>query len=217
MKILVELDDLHPNPEVDCLELVEELLTRNPSLILNFFVPAMYKDEPLSDWKHWCQRLKTLVDSGRVCLGIHGLLHTQQEMLHLSYMGSVNKLNDAMNILDSAGLSYAKVFRGPHWAINEETCKALIDLEFTHLYSHKTYCITEKYEDLINIVHYNWNLKDDYGVFENATQNTDIIVAHGHTSRHRHLNCGNGLCDVYPKIEELIAQHNPKFLRLDEV
>lgn len=213
---IFEFDDLHPNPEVDCLSIAEDLLDRNPSLLLNFFVPANYKDTPLSLNREWCVRLKYLIDSNRVCLGIHGHSHAHLEFKQIPYKHAKASILASESILNSAGLSYSKTFRGPYWAINEATCDALVDLGYTHLYSHKDYdLLNNTYSDKLKICYYSWNLKDHYGVFENEPE--DVIIAHGHTSQYSHLNCGNGLRDVSRRIEIFLDKYNPECLRLDQV
>lgn len=215
MKIICEFDDIHPNEEVDCLDIAEQLLSANPSLTLNFFIPPNYRGDPVFNHKDWCIRLRTLVDSGRVCLGIHGYNHNM-EFKSISYQDAVTKILASEATLNTVGLSYVKVFRGPFWAICEATCEALCDLGYTHLYSHNDYFeLNEKFKGKIKIPIYNWNLKDDHPKLESPLV-TDICIAHGHTSKYSHLSCGNSIWDVFPKIEKLIEEHNPAFLRLDE-
>lgn len=220
-KIILEFDDLHPNSEVDCLEITEILCEKYSNLLLNFFVPPNYKSEPLSLYtnRDWCNRLRTLIDNGRVCLGVHGYTH-DIEFGNISYVNAVSRIRASESILNGAGLSFVKVFRGPYWLICGPTIDALIDLGYTHLYSHQSYDqLNDLYRDKIKIVIYNWNLKDDWPKTENpiVTEPPGICVAHGHTSRHAHLNCGNGLWDIHPKISKLIEEFNPEFLRLDQV
>ena len=216
MRCVLEFDDLHPNPEVDCLSVAENLLDRNESLILNFFVPTCYKGQPLSLNKEWCNRLKYLVDSKRVSLGVHGHLHSTLEFKDISWRAATHSILASESILNFADISYLKAFRGPYWGINEATCDALVDLGYTHLYSHKDYKeLNDKYSDKLKIVYYSWNLKDEYGVFENEPG--EIIVGHGHTSPHAHLNCGNGLGDVAKKIETFLDKYKPECLRLDQI
>ena len=220
MRYLLEFDDLHPNPEVDCLEVAEDLLQKYPPLILNFFVPTNYDGVPISSNREWCGRLRTFVDAGRICLGVHGHLHSPEEFKHKTYQEAVSSIIASESILNSVGLSYAKVFRGPHWAVCGPTIDALIDLGYTHLYSHPSYDqLNDLYKDKIKIVIYNWNLKNDWPKLENplVIDSPSDCVAHGHTSRHMHLNCGNGLWDIHPKISKLIEEFNPEFLRLDQV
>lgn len=216
MKLIFEFDDLHPTTEVDCLSTAEDLLDRNPSLVLNFFVPPRYRGQPLSLNKEWCDRLRYLVDSKRVSLGIHGLSHSFLEFKNISYEHARDTILASESILNSVDLSFASAFRGPYWGINEATCDALVDLGYTHLYSHKDYKeLNDKYSDKLEIVYYSWNLKDEYGVFENEPG--EIIVGHGHTSPYAHLNCGNGLGDVAKKIEAFLDKYQPECLRLDEI
>lgn len=216
MKIILEHDDLHPDPSVDCLEIAEQLLGKYPSLILNFFVPTYYNKKALFLEKEWCKRLQKLVEEDRVCLGIHGHSHSPLEFIAKSYQDAVISIKASEAILNTAGLPHAMAFRGPYWAINTPTIEALVDLGYTHLYSHISYNhLTDPFKEKIKIVYYNWNLKDEYLTLENPLE-SGICVAHGHTSKHLSLNCGNGLWDIYPKIEKLIEEENPLFMRLDE-
>lgn len=214
MKIILEFDDLHPNPEVDCLDVMEELYDKYEEILINFFVPAQYGGSPLFGDKKWCKRLQTMVENDRVCLGIHGLLHSTEEMRNKTYQEAVSTIRAAEAIFNAAGLPHAKVFRGPHWGINGPTIDALVDLGYTHLYSHNSYSpLTEHYRDRIKTVIYNFNFADTWPHMENLYTN-GIIVAHGHTSKHRHLNCGNGISDHLDKIDYLVK--NFECMRIDE-
>lgn len=216
MKTILEFDDLHPDPSVDCLDLSEQLLRKYPSLILNFFVPACYNGNPLALSKEWCKRLQRLIEDNGICIGVHGYLHTQEEMKHLDYPHAVSTIKASEAILNSAGLPYSKTFRAPHWGLRAPAIEALIDLGYTHLYSHASYDhLTDPFKEKIKIVHYNWNLKDEYPTLENPLESS-ICVAHGHTSPIKHLSCGNSIWDIYSKIEKLIEEENPLFMRLDE-
>lgn len=216
MKIILEHDDLHPDPSVDCLEIAEQLLGKYPSLILNFFVPTYYNKKALFLEKEWCKRLQKLVEEDRVCVGIHGHSHGHLEFLNKSYQDAVISVKASEAILNTAGIPYAMAFRGPYWAINTPTIEALIDLQYTHLYSHVSYDhLTDPFKEKIKIVHYNFNLANTWPNLENPLE-SDICVAHGHTSPIKHLSCGNSIWDIYPKIEKLIEEENPLFMRLDE-
>lgn len=213
MRTCLDFDDLHPNPEVDCLEIAEDLLQKYPSLILNFFVPANYEGVPLSSNREWCWRLRTLVDAGRICLGVHGHLHSPEEFKHKSYQDAVSSIIASESILNSVGLSYAKVFRGPHWGICGPTIDALIDLGYTHLYSHQSYDqLNDLYRDKIKIVIYNFNLAHEWPNMENK-MTSDICVMHGHT----HNVCGNGIQESYNKLCNILDNTDLNFLRLDQV
>ncbi len=212
MNYCLEFDDLHPNPEVDCLEIAEELLQKHPSLILNFFVPTNYEGVPLSSNKEWCGRLRTLVDAGRICLGVHGLNHNI-EFGNISYQEAVSSIIASESILNSVGLSYAKVFRGPYWLICGPTIDALIDLGYTHLYSHHSYDqLNDLYKDKIKIVIYNFNLAHEWSNMENKMM-SDLCVIHGHT----HNVCGNGIQESYNKLCNILDNTDLNFLRLDQV
>lgn len=210
---IFEFDDLHPNPEVDCLGLAEKLCSKYPKLILNFFVPAAYMGQELYLNEPWCKRLRALVNSGKVCLGVHSLYHTQEEFKYYDYKTAVAKIKLAESIFNASGLSFAKVFRGSHWGICEDTIKALIDLGYTHLYSHKNYNhLTDFYKDKIKIVHYNFNLADIWPNMENPIKN-NIVIMHGHT----HNVCSNGIFETYNKMLDILIANNFNCLRIDEV
>lgn len=213
MNYLIELDDLHPNLEVDCLEIAEDLLQKYPSLILNFFVPANYGGVPLSYNREWCGRLRTLVDVGRICLGVHGHLHSPEEFKHKSYQDAVTSIIASESILNSVSLSYGKVFRGPYWGLCGPTIDALINLGYTHLYSHANYDqLNDLYKDKIKIVKYNFNLAHEWPSMEN-NMSSDICVIHGHT----HNVCGNGIQESYNKLCEILDNTDANFLRLDQI
>lgn len=216
MKLILEFDDLHPNKEVDCLPVIEKLVKIIPDIKLNFFVPINYKNMPAHTNQQWCDLLRKHVLNGNVILAVHGLNHSTEEFKNKSYPESISALAEASAYFDCADLPFEKAFRGPHWGIGVESIKALIGLGYTHLYSHVSYNhITDNFKDEIKVVNYNWNLKDDYGVFENAPN--DIIVAHGHTSPHQHLSCGNSIYDVYTKIVEIYNKFQPEFLKVTDI
>jgi hypothetical protein len=215
--VCFEFDDLHPHSNVDCLTLAEDLCDKNKDLVLNFFVPTQYNGMPIFGDKEWCKRLQKLTESGQICLGVHGLFHTQLEFEQKSYVEAVDSIKLAESTFNVAGLPYAKVFRGPHWGINEATVTALIDLGYTHLYSHSHYDnINSLFDDQIKIIKYNFNFKDEWPHMENPAIKNNTVVCHGHTSIHKHLSCGNSIWDVYPKIEYLLSE-NYKCLRVDEI
>ena len=213
MKIILEYDDLHPDPSVDCLEIAEQLLDKYPSLVLNFFVPPCYNGNPLALNKEWGKRLQKLTEDNRICIGVHGHLHSIEEFKHKDYPHAVSSIKAAEAILKSAGLPQAMAFRGPHWGLRAPTIEALIDLKYTHLYSHKDYDhLTDLYKDKIKIVHYNFNLADTWPKLENPME-SDICVMHGHT----HNVCNNGIGESYDKLCGILdSLESPTFLRIDE-
>jgi hypothetical protein len=73
--------------------------------------------------------------------------------------------------------------------------------------------LNEYYENKLNIVYYNWNLKDEYNyeAFENPIKK-DIVVIHGHT----HNVCGNGIEESFPRFENFMGRHEVEFARINE-
>ena len=217
MKIILEWDDLNPNPQVDCLAVARKLIDKYPNIVLNFFTVPVYESTDLCCAKEWCNEVRKYTDSGNIAIGVHGTFHTFREYAFLNYEQSVKQLEYSHVVFEGATLPIAKCFRGPYWGVNEDCVKALIDFGYTHLYSHKEYtALNEKYADKIKIVYYNWNMKDDWPKLENPLE-SDIAVAHGHTSKHAHLSCGNGIWECYDRLCSFIdSQDNIEFLRIDQ-
>lgn len=202
-KIILEWDDLHPNRDVDCLVIAEKLIETVPNIVMNFFVPAQYGGEALYTNREWCGRLRSMIESGNVNVGVHGLLHSTLEFAHKSYQDAVSSIKAAEAIFNAAGLPYQKVFRGPQWGISAPTIEALIDLGYTHLYSHadKEH-VHGQFADKIKIVKYNFNFKDEWPAMENPVVG-DTVVCHGHTSGLSYLSCGNSIWNHQQKIIDL--------------
>jgi hypothetical protein len=217
MKLILEFDDFNPNPQVDCLAVARELIEKYPDIILNFFTVPVYEGICLHYDTRWIEEVKKFIDSGNIVLGVHGTFHTFREYALYDYPRSAIYLKHSHDKFNEAGLPFVKCFRGPYWGICEDSVQALIDMGYTHLYSHKEYtALNEKYADKIKIVYYNWNLKDAWLKLENPLD-SDIVVAHGHTSKHTHLSCGNGIWECYNKICDFIdSQENIEFLRIDQ-
>ena len=113
-----------------------------------------------------------------------------------------------MNIFEKNNIDFLKVFRGPQWGINEYTFEALIDLNFTHIYSHENYLeLNNKFKDNIKIIYYNWNLKDNFEL------KNEIIIAHGHT----HNVCDNGIEETFDKIKNINKKYNINFLKANKI
>lgn len=215
MKIIFEFDDLNPDPLVDCLFIIEEFVKKYPNIILNFFTIPIYQETSLSSNLVWLSKVQNLINSGNVVLGVHGYKHTQEEFRYKTYEGALDSLKKAEKEFNKANLPFVKAFKGPHWGINSETCEALITLGYTHLYNHHSYPIIDcEYGDKLKMCYYSWNLKDDWGTFESEPE--DIIIAHGHTSKHSALSCGNSIWSNFYKIMQIMEQPNIQCLRLDE-
>lgn len=209
--IILEFDDLHWHNSVNCIDIIETLVKRFPPIILNFFVPAKYNHLALYENVDWCNRLRHFIESGNVNLAIHGLTHEYKEFEKLQYKDVRFRINEAESILNTAKLPFQKVFRGPYWSINRSTYECLIDLEYTHVYSHTSYHnLNTLFTSQIPVVYYNWNLKDSYGTFENMPKK--IIVAHGHTGN----VCGNGIAESFDRICNALENNSFEFLTLQD-
>lgn len=208
-KIIFEFDDLHPHPDVDCLGVIKEFVSIHKDIVLNFFMPPMYMGQMPYTNNTWVNDLKRYIEYGNVCIGIHGYDHSFLEFDNIEYATAVAKLKMSELVLNSLGIKFSKVFRPPYWGINENALNALIDMGYTHLYSHEDKKIST---DKIKIVHYNWNLKD-----ESPPEGDGLIIAHGHTSRYKELSCGNSIYDHFEKISLYISNNNPEMLRIHDV
>lgn len=208
----MEFDDFHWAEEVNCIDIVEHLIKRYPPIIINMFVPPNYLGRQLSANESWCKRVLGMIDGGNLNLAVHGLCHYQEEYKFKRY----NEVRSDLTLIDKyfrdAEFPYQKVFRGPHWGLNEDTFRALIDCGYTHVYSHKNYeDLNNKFKDQIKIVYYNWNLKDNYGILENELE-TNIMVAHGHTSN----VCGNGIQESLKRICNVFDSTSFEFLKVGD-
>lgn len=215
MRLIIEFDDFHYDKSVDCLDSAEYLIKKYPNIVINFFTIPKYMGQPLYDSKLWCSEVADHIKNKNICLGVHGLTHSQEEFAYKSYNTAYNALNEAHQIFDKAGLSFVKAFRGPHWGICGGSIDALIYCKYKFLYSHpKHNLITDRYTDQIKIVHYNWNLKDEFGIFENPFSG-NTCVAHGHTSN----VCGNGIKESMSRIthgiDAIMSDCEIEFLRID--
>lgn len=215
-KVILEFDDIHHHDDVDCLEIIEKICGINQNIILNFFCPAFYNNIQIYTNKKWCSRIKELINSNNINLGIHGYCHSQEEMLNKSYKETIDLIKSAENMLYAAGLNFSKTFRAPHWSISQTTMEALIHLNYTHIYSHIKFSdITDKYKNDIKVIIYNYNFKDDLLKLENENDN-NILVCHGHTSKYKHLSCNNSIWDSFDKIK-YFSDNKFEFYKLNEI
>lgn len=216
--LILEFDDLHWSQDVNCIHMIEKLVERFPPIILNFFVPAKYGGHALNHDMNWCNAIRKFIDKGNVNLAVHGLVHDYKEFERLQYKDVRYKLQEAEVIFNAAKLPYQKVFRGPYWAINRPTYEYLIDDGYTHVYSHVSYNnLNTHFASQIEVVYYNWNLKDNYGQFENQLSlDKNIIVAHGHTSSIPQMSCGNGIEESYNRICHALENNSFTFLGVHE-
>ena len=213
MRCILEYDDFHFNPEVNCLGIVQELVYEFPSILVNLFSIPCYKTSPVFTDTHWCNQVRSLIKSNNARIAMHGTYHTQEEYKHYDYQTAVDKLKLGENIFHAAKLDFVKVFRGPHWGLCLESANALCDLGYTHIYSHQSYAdLNAQISSRAIVPIYHWNLKDEFGTFEKQPTENSIIIAHGHT----HNVCGNGIDETSQRLRDFINKYNPKFLGVDE-
>ena len=211
MKLILEFDDFNPLSEVNCLSEIKYLVSKHSNIKITLFTSALYQRVPLFYDKKWCEEVLELIFNDNIRLAVHGLYHTNEEFKSKTYDDASVSLLLAESIFTHSKLPFIKVFRGPHWGINSQTCEALVDLNYTHMYIHENYGFLQNtFKDKIKSVFYNWNLKDDFDSGMLSEQN--IIVGHGHT----HDVCGNGIAESLSRIEKCIINFNPTFLFADE-
>lgn len=211
MKLVLEFDDLNPHPEVDCLPTIKRLVECYPEIKLTFFTPAAYQRCELASNLNWCAEIKTLIESGNVRLAVHGLVHSQEEFKYLSFDEADHRLFIAEQIFKGADLPFSKIFRGPHWGINEETYQALISRNYSSCWGHESYKgLAEKFPEM-RTIYYSWNLKDKFE--DSGQKDSELVIAHGHTSN----VCGNGIEESFGRICEMIDQYKPEFLFASEI
>jgi len=203
MKIILEFDDFHHHKDVNCIDEVHKLISLHDDIIINLFTIPLYRGIPIGEDLGWCRDVSSLIECGKVCIAVHGTFHSQEEFRNTNYNQSCLLLEKSKQEFEKAGINFTKVFRGPHWGICEDAVNALIENGYTHLYNHTKYLDLENKmgNKKISFVYYNWNIKDDFGTFENEVKN-NIIVAHGHTSN----VCGNGIKERFHAITQTISE-----------
>ena len=204
--LVLEYDDLTFLDPENCLLQIEELVRRHPDIKLSFFTVPMMRGAPLSHNMEWCNSIRQHIYNENVCLGVHGLMHSQEEFKHLSYTEAALRLRFAEAVFETADLPFERVFRGPHWGLNQESLNAISDAEYTHLYNHEDYRSLNA--ESMKVVYYNWNLKDNTPDGEEET-----IIAHGHT----HNVCKNGIEETLDKVSKFIDDYRPEFKFINEV
>lgn len=207
MKLVLEFDDFHFLDPESCIRPMLNLINRFPNIKLSLFSIPLLRGYPISQEKSFCDFIKYWADRGNIRLAVHGLLHTTEEFRYKGLNEAIESLKIAENIFYEGEIPFTKVFRGPHWGMNQQVVKALEICEYTHLYNHEQYF--NLCSDKMKIVYYTWNLKDS---FDSKSQK-DLIIGHGHT----HNVCGNGMEESMTRIIEMIESYNPDFLFVDEV
>lgn len=207
MNLVLEFDDFNPKAEVDCIDAVVGLVSLYPKIKMTLFTSALYERTPLFSAPEWCDRVRKLIDDNNIRLAVHGLYHTVEEFKTKSKNDALLSIIIAESVFAVSNLPYIKVFRGPHWGINEATYEALIEMGYKSVFTHNDYKhLIEKYPQIKSVM-YGWNIKDD-----DCTA-CDLVIGHGHT----HNVCGNGIEESFDRICNFIDKNNPNFLFADEI
>jgi len=205
--LVLEYDDFHFLEPENCLREVEDLVNLFPNIKISFFCPPVLRGIPLFKNLDWCDKVRPFIDSGNVCLARHGLTHDQEEFKNLDLHEALFRLRVGDAAHEFAKLPFVKVFRGPHWGLNDDALKALVEQEYTHLYSHEDYReLDEEYAGRIKVKYYNWNLKDE-------APDENLLITHGHT----HNVCSNGIEETLEKVISFLDKVKPEYKFVNEV
>lgn len=207
MKLALEFDDFNPKPEVNCIDIIDRIIAQYPNIKLTFFTTPLYERVPLFRDKKWCERVKKHIDNNNIQLAVHGLYHTVEEFKTKSKDDALLSIAVAESVFRVSKLPFIKLFRGPHWGINDATYEALIELEYKAVFTHPDYAYLINRHPQIKSIFYNWNLDS------NTCAETDLVIGHGHTQN----VCGNGIEESYNRICNFINKNNPTFVFADEI
>lgn len=205
-KLVLEFDDLHWKAPENCFASIKYLVEKYPKIKLSMFTVAEHSGLPLFGDLDWCNQIRSYIERGNLELCVHGLKHTQEEFRYIGREEIKRKLIEAEATFKTARLSFKRVFRGPHWGINNEVYDVCVELGYSHIYTHEDYKHLAA-DARIKSIFYNWNLKDPVPPDEN------LVIGHGHT----HSVCGNGISDVLVNIEQVIDSGDYEFLFASEV
>ena len=189
-KLVLDFDDFHWSSPENCIDTIDSIVSACSNAKLSFFTVAKLQGRPLDQNPDWTARVRSHIEAGNICLGVHGLLHTRKEFKDKTYDEAIRDIREAERHFGRAELPFQKVFKGPHWGINEATYKALSELGYTHVYTHPDYANLS--HPAIKNVFSNWNLKDKY------RDVAETMTGHGHT----HNVCGNGIAQVMHRVIE---------------
>ena len=205
IKLVLEYDDFHWDKPENCLDIIERFVSVVPNIKLTMFTVPNLRGNLLFQNPEWCKRVAELCNQGVLEISRHGWTHAPLEYEHCNFDYAMNSLLLGDKVLDSAGIPYARVFRGPYWGLNHETVRALNELGYTHLYNHIDHSSIG--HDFRNkVVFYNWNLGLEPPEFK-------LLIGHGHT----HNVCGNGIEETFERVINFIDINSPEFLFSSEV
>lgn len=197
MKLLLEFDDYGQH---NCDKELEYFIDKYPRIIFNLFTVPYYADKIQEKFR----KHKNIVHA------YHGFTHAPLEFRYVKKTEALRMLFNAKVYFQAHKIESIKVFRAPYWQINQGVIDALIDENFTHIYTHEDFKNLDYHK--IKPVYYNWNLKDN---FTESLKENKIIIAHGHT----HNVCENGLPEITNRLDEFLQKNynDIEFLRVDDI
>jgi hypothetical protein len=204
-ELVLEFDDFHWLAPENCLAVIKRFTEAVPSIKLTMFTVPFLRGNALFANPEWCREVAELCGNGNLEIARHGCSHAPLEYEHCNYDYAIKSLLLGNNILETSGIPYVRVFRGPYWGLNSDTVRALNELGYTHLFNHRDHSAVGKAFNG-KVVFYNWNLGQPAPAFR-------FLVGHGHT----HDVCGNGIEQTFDRIMNVISERNPTFLFSSEV
>jgi hypothetical protein len=210
VRIVLDFDDLHWREPENCLDTINLLVNSIENIKINFFTIPFLDYIPLIDNSKWCLEIERLIKYGKIRLYVHGLRHSFNEFLDISYEGAIKKIDVAEQIFYASNLRFGKVFKGPNWGINKETIRALIDKKYDYIYVHpEQEALATEFCQYIKFITYNFNLSD----LNKTRPDKDLTIMHGHT----HNVCGNGIKEISNDLINFCREEKPTFKFIEEI
>lgn len=213
--LVIDYDDFHWLRPENCLDTLKKFVEIIPDIKITLFTIPFLRNMRIIDGISFCNEVNKLVESNNIRLALHGFRHTTEEFKDLDYIWTEDHISKAWAMMNGCGkvpVTTIKVFKGPHWGINQHTYDVLEERKFTHIYVNEfwTELADANKDKRIKSVFYNWNLKD-----EAPDPLPETIIAHGHT----HNVCGNGIDQTFDKVVDFITKNRDKleFKFADEI
>lgn len=192
--VILDLDDF--SPLYSSIDLLLKFKDYYPHFRVSLFTVSNFnKKYPISKFKPWCDKIRKL---DFVELLIHGYDHTPGEFKRISKRKAVEKIISAEREFMKSGLKYKKIFRAPHWQLNNETYSALSELGYA-VADHEDNAAPRE----LTCYQYNWSINA-------PIPNLQVIKGHGHMQN----VCGNGLKECFENLFQF--PNNTKFITISE-
>jgi len=75
MKVCIDVDDYHSFSRWDCSDVLFRLIEKFPEIRFTIFFTPYMKNIPMTDYPQALDRMRELVESGKVEIFLHGLNH----------------------------------------------------------------------------------------------------------------------------------------------